>query len=75
MYVEGEDCVCVRVWWKERHQQAVNQAPTTACHSSIQLVRGRMGVPGTLSGEKEEEEEEVQEGRWRKQGGGDCLSQ
>lgn len=37
---------------KKKHQQAVNQALATACHSSIELVRGRMGVPGTLRGER-----------------------
>lgn len=60
---EEEGCVCVL--WKEKHQQAVNQALATACHSSIELVRGRMGSPWDPERRKEEE---VQEGRWREQG-------
>lgn len=57
---------------KKKHQQAVNQALATACHSSIELIRGRMGVPGTPRGERSR--------CWREGGGSReevtvCLSQ
>lgn len=67
MCVEGEGCVC-----GERGTSTGCQS--SSGHSLSLLDRARPGENGSPWDPEKRKEEEMQEGRWREQGGDDCLS-